>query len=147
MIVFLCVSLLDLYLLICFKESWGNQWFFLCLASPTKSASCDMVTSCLRMPAMLCLAKPGLKSFSKPVSTWYPSPHHHGARPIWGQKEVSTHSKPAVGLVAISPVPPGPTWPRMGFGGTGDRTCRSGAGGVRISCVLSICNLVTNREK
>lgn len=61
----------------------------------SKFSSCDIVSFWPRMSTMLYLAKSGLKSVSKSVSTCcsptlHVSPHHGGACPMWGQKEVST---------------------------------------------------------
>lgn len=47
---------------------------------------------------------------------------------MWGQKEVSTQH-PAVGLVAISPVPRGPTRPGVGVGGLWGQDMQGRGGG------------------
>lgn len=69
----------------------------------------------------------------------------HGARPMWGQKEVSTqHARCWIGCYFSRSTGPNPA--QGGGGGSGDRTCRAGERGQNFP-VLSICNLVTNREK
>lgn len=90
--------------------------------------------ACVQLPALL----------PSPPSL-HVSPPPRGVCPWWGQKEVSTqHARCWIGCYFSRPT--GPTQPRVGVGASGDRTCRAGERGQNFP-VLSICNLVTNREK
>lgn len=79
----------------------------------------------IKMPNEACVQPPAqLPSPPSPMCLPFP------AAPIpCGDRRKSARSMPAVGLVAISPVPRGPTRPRVGVGGSGDRTCRAGERG------------------
>lgn len=100
-------------------------------------------------PVVLYLPKPWIKTLSEAcIQPAFPhvSPFSRGARPPWGQKEVSTqHARCWIGCYFSRPTGPDPA--QGGGGGLWGQDMQGWGERAEFSCVLSICNLVTNREK
>lgn len=98
----------------------------------------------LKLLTHACVQQPAQLSIPPSPHRVFPTPH--GDRPMWGQKEVSTqHARCWIGCYFSHPVGPNPA--QGGGGGLWGQDMQGWRERAEFSCVLSIFNLVTNREK